>query len=285
MYVSMKKMLEDANEGYYAILAINCFNLETARAAISAAEDTKAPIILNVVQEHMVTHAKAELMVPLVKTLAEQSSIPVALNLDHGKDFKLIASAFRHGFSSLMIDASDYPYEENVRKTKEVVKMASTTNLSVEGELGHVGDANHYNSESFRKSFTNLNETASFFEETGIDALAISFGTAHGLYKDDVIPNLDFDLLKEIKRKTNKPLVLHGGSGAGDDNIRKAVNYGINKINIGADIFKAGKKCLINLLTTDPELDLFDLLMNMEKACKEAILHYINLSGSAGKAN
>ncbi|MBP9477036.1 MAG: class II fructose-bisphosphate aldolase [Sebaldella sp.] len=285
MLVSMKEMLNDANEKNYAVLAINCFNLETARAVVEAAKEKEAPIILNIVQEHFEEHAKAELMGSLVKTLCENSNIPIALNLDHGKNYESCIYALRYGFTSLMIDASINSLKENIDITKEVVRLASPIGVSVEGELGHIGSSGNYEKEKQENLYTNIDEVEEFFRKTGVDALAISCGTAHGLYESGVEPIINFELIKKIKNKVQKPLVLHGGSGAGEGNIRRAVLCGINKINVGADIFKAGRVKIYSELKENSKADLFDLMKKMEAACKNEILRYIELSGSKGQGN
>ena len=242
MLLSMKEMLNNANKNNYAVLAVNCFNMETARAAMNAAQEKKAPIIINIVQEHFQEHAKAELIAPIVEVLGKNKNIPVSLNLDHGKDYNSCVYALRYGFTSLMIDASSKSLAENINITGEAVRLAKAAGLSVEGELGHIGSGSLYTSENQEELYTDPEETEEFFKKTGIDALAVSCGTAHGLYKEGVIPKINFELIKKIKDITRKPLVLHGGSGAGEEGLRKAVLCGINKINVGADIFKAGRK-------------------------------------------
>lgn len=232
MYVSMKEMLRKANEGNYAVMAINCFNLETARAVITSAELEKAPIIINIVQEHLLTHSDSELITPIVKTLANRVNVEVALNFDHGEEYEYLKKAIEDGFSSVMVDASRFDLDGNILLTKKVVELASKSNVSVEGELGCMGASE---GECFTKNsmYTDPQEAKKFVQETGIDALAISIGTSHGNYPDGIVPNFDFKRLKEIKEITKMPLVLHGGSGSGEDNIKKAIEYGINKINVG----------------------------------------------------
>ena len=284
MYVSMKEMLNNANKNNYAVLAVNCFNMETVRAAVKAAEEKRAPIIINIVQDHFQEHAKAELIAPITKELVKNKNVPVALNLDHGKDYDSCVYALRHGFTSLMIDASSKPFAENIEITGEVVRLARAAGLSVEGELGHIGSGGSYNSENQKELYTDPDETKEFFEKTGIDALAVSCGTAHGLYKEGVVPEINFELIKKIKNITGKPLVLHGGSGADGEALRKVVSCGINKINVGADIFKAGSKKIYEELMKDSEANLFELMIKMEEACKEEIIRYLAFSGSEGWA-
>ena len=238
MYVSMKRMLKRANEGNYAVMAINCFNIETARAVINAAQSLRAPIIINIVQEHMVNHCDSNLIAPIVKKLAQRASVEVALNFDHREEIGLLKKALVDGYSSVMVDASRYNLEGNIRMTREIVEFAKQFDASVEGEIGCMGasEGDNYTDDDMK---TNPDEALRFAKETGIDALAISFGSSHGNYPEGYVPEFDFERLKEIKEKTKMPLVLHGGSGSGDENIKRCVEFGINKINVGCDFMNA----------------------------------------------
>ena len=176
MYVSMKGMLQRANEGNYAVMAINCFNIETARAVINAAQELRAPIIVNIVQEHMVNHCDSALIAPIVKLLANRASVEVALNFDHGEDVGLLKKALQDGYSSVMVDASRYDLEGNIRMTREIVDFAKQFDASVEGEIGCMGASagDNFTNEDMK---TNPQQALRFAQETGVDALAISFGS------------------------------------------------------------------------------------------------------------
>lgn len=197
MFAMMNDLIQAAAKQQYAVLAINCFNLETARAAIQAAEQQRAPLILNVYQGHS-THFPPAVAVPLVQALAKDATVPVALALDHGKAFPLIGQAFRAGFTGLMIDASADPLAENIRQTAAVVKMAHTAGVCVEGELGHIADAPTYELADASVKMTQVADVLPFIEQTDIDLLAISVGTAHGLYPAGVKPKIDFQRLQEL---------------------------------------------------------------------------------------
>lgn len=279
MYVSMKDILQDAHKNYYAVMAINCINMEMARAAITAAEEEHSPIIINIGQGQMKNHAHRELMVPLIKTLANKVSVPVALNLDHGQEFEVEVSCIRDGFSSVMIDASSYEYDENVKRTSTIVKLAHPHNICVEGELGHVGQAANGDNDHV-DLYTDPDQAEEFVKSTGVDALAVAIGTAHGKYPKGFVPKLDFERLAELKKRLNMPLVLHGGSGSGSENIRKAVENGINKINVCTDAFAVGKKAMLDKLEENPNTDYMNLCMEAEKTMKEFIKDYIRLIGS-----
>ena len=172
MYVSMKKMLDDANANNYAVMAINCFNIETARSVIAAAEELNAPIIINIYKDHLLTHCDSELITPVVRTLAENSSVSVALNLDHGSEKKYIIKAIDDGFSSVMVDASLFDFENNIKMTREIADYAHAHGASVEGEIGCLGasDGGAFTKNSM---YTDPNQAKEFFERTDIDALAI----------------------------------------------------------------------------------------------------------------
>ena len=282
MYVSMTEMLQKANEENYAVMAINCFNLETARGVIKAAELENAPIIINLVQEHLINHCDSELITPIVKTLASRSSIKVALNFDHGQEVLFIKKAIDDGFSSVMVDASRFGLRGNIDMTKEVVNYAHPKGVSVEGEIGCLG-ATEGSAFTNDDMYTNSEEALKFAKETGIDALAISIGTSHGNYPEGMIPKFDFERLKTIKELTKMPLVLHGGSGSGKDNILKSVKYGINKINVGCDFMNANVEAIKAILKENPNINYYVLMHAVEQDSINLVRNYIKLSGSNNK--
>ncbi|QMV16105.1 D-tagatose-1,6-bisphosphate aldolase subunit GatY [Vibrio spartinae] len=283
MYVSMKKMLSQANQQNYAVMAINCFNLETVRSVISAAQELRAPMIIDIVQEHLCHHCDSKLITPLVIELARRANVDVALNLDHGEDIGLIKKCMVDGFSSVMVDASKYSFDENIRYTKEIVDFAKIYDASVEGELGNIGltMSGDYTNEAM---FTNPDQAKKFIDETGIDALAVSYGSSHGHYPQGVVPELNFDILTKIKQATHAPLVLHGGSGVGADNIKQSVALGINKINVGSDFMKANVNCIQEQLHENPNKNYWEIIRQAEEQSKEIIKYYISISGSEGKS-
>lgn len=283
MYVSMKGMLERANKGNYAVMAINCFNIETARAVIAAAQSLRAPIIINIVQEHMVNHCDSNLIAPIVKKLAERASVEVALNFDHGEEIGLLKKALVDGYTSVMVDASRYDLEGNIQMTKEIVEFAKQFDASVEGEIGCMGasEGEQYTDDAMK---TDPEEALRFARETGADALAISFGSSHGNYPEGYVPEFDFRILKKIKEKTQMPLVLHGGSGSGEENIRKCVEYGINKINVGCDFMNANTESIKRQLEENPEINYWVMMHQAEIDSQELVKKYIRLSKSEGKS-
>lgn len=282
MYVSMKEMLDKANKENYAVMAINCFNLETARAVIKAAELENAPIIINVVQEHLIDHCDSELIAPIVKTLAARTNIKVALNFDHGQEVLFLKKAIDDGFSSVMVDASRFNLQGNIDMTREVVNYAHPKGVSVEGEIGCLGgtEGEAYTSEQM---YTDPEEALKFAKETGIDALAISIGTSHGNYPDGMVPEFDFNRLRTIKELTKMPLVLHGGSGSGKSNILKAVENGINKINVGCDFMNYNVSAIKSILGNEPDINYYVMMHRVENESIQVVRDYIRLSGSNNK--
>ncbi|HFK4222734.1 TPA: class II fructose-bisphosphate aldolase [Klebsiella aerogenes] len=274
MFADMKQMVEKAWREQYALLAINCMNLESARAAVRVAEKYRAPIILNLYQGHLAHFPPATAMA-VARTLAEEASVPVTLSLDHGKEPVKIRQAFRAGFSGLMIDASAFPLAENIRQTREVTTLAASIGLCVEGELGHLADAPRYDSATNADLMTQPEDVAPFIEQTGIDLLAVSVGTAHGMYAPGVTPALDFDRLAQVQRASSVPLALHGGSGT---------PFGVAKINVGAAVFEAGKAALLHTLCHDSSIELADAMAVMEHASAEAIVPYLQASGAINRA-
>lgn len=280
MLVNMKQLVEQSYKEKFGVLAINCFNLETIRATIQAAQEQASPIIVNMYEEHLKNNISPEIVGKIVKELAEASPVPIALNLDHGKDESIIQRCLDSGFTSIMIDASDYDLEENIEITKKNHENAKNYNVCVEAELGHMGDADTYSLENISDYTTKLADVKRFVEETRVDCLAINVGTAHGLYSEKVEPTLDFELLKEINEEASIPLVLHGGSGAGQKNLSEAIKYGITKINVGAAIFAAGREAI----ERTAEKDLSKVMLLMEQAYKQEIVNYMGWVNSKNKA-
>lgn len=283
MYTDIKTILDHANQHHYAVLAASAFNLELARGAIAAADEMQAPLILLTGQVQITRHASPELIVPMIQTLAGQTNVPVALLLDHGRDWEKITLAYRQGFSSIMIDASAYELEENIRRTKKVVELCHIQNVAVEGELGHVGLAKTLDG-CDESLYTKPEEAVRFVKETNVDCLAIACGTAHGDYPKGFVPTINFDIIRKVKEATGMPLALHGGSGSGDENIKNAVAAGINKVNIATEIFNYCRDDLKTRMDKQPGLDYLSLMVETEQACKNAVKHFIGLTGSEGKA-
>lgn len=234
MLINSKELLLHAKKHRYGIPAPNFIDLDSARVFVRLAESLQMPLILPFAQAH-------ENLIPLEeaalagKYLAEQATVPVALHLDHGQDLAFIERAIDLGFTSVMIDASTASFEENIALTSQVVALAHPRQVTVEAELGHVGSGENYeNHEETDSIYTEVKDVIEFVERTDIDSLAISIGTAHGAYKG--VPKLNFERLEEIDAMTEIPLVLHGGSSSGDDNLARCAGSGIAKINIFTDL-------------------------------------------------
>ena len=283
MYTDVKTILDDASKNNYGVLAAAAINLELARGLIAAADELQAPLIILMGQIQMTKHARADVMVPLIKTLAEETNVPVALILDHGRDWEVITHAFRNGFSSIMIDASAYEMEENIRRTNKVIELCHPQGVAVEAELGHVGQAAD-GDQDLAEFYTKPEDVTEFLQNTHADCLAIACGTAHGQYPKGVVPRIRFDIIRAVKEVTDVPIALHGGSGSGDENIRKAIEAGINKVNVCTEIFNYVRDDMKKALEENPDIDLLSLVSRAENAAKEIGRHFILLTGSQGKA-
>lgn len=275
----MKYMLDNANRDGYAVMAVNSVNMEMARAVIEAASEEHSPIIVQMGVGQMRKLAHPEDIIPMVKIMAERANVPVCLNLDHGPSLEAELMAIHMGFTNVMIDASSMPYEENVMRTRMIVDLAHPKGISVEGELGHVGQAADGDGKT-SDMYTNVDQACDYVARTGIDALAVAIGTAHGKYPAGYVPKLDFERLAELKAALKMPLVLHGGSGSGEENIRKAVAGGINKINVCTDAFHAAEVAMKAKWESEPNTNYMDIMVTAEAAVKKFVKDYIRLIGS-----
>lgn len=281
MLVNMRDILLPAKEGGYGVGFFNAVNVEMAQAIIETAEELHAPVMVGTAEillPVMGLERVAEYLIPMAK----KASIPVCVHYDHGLTFERCMEALNLGFTSIMYDCSTACYEENVEKVAEIVKICHAVHVTVEGELGHVGDnAGSGKLENPSDYFTDPETAKDFAAKTGIDALAVAIGNAHGDYTFP--PKLDFERIQTIAEKTNLPLVLHGGSGLSDEDFQKAVKLGVSKINIFTDIDKAGKRGLEAGIAAG-EKSMMGLIpyeiAEMKKVVKEKIL----LFGSDAKA-
>ena len=283
MLVTGKQILQHADEHGYAVGAFNVNNMEIIQAIAQAADELRAPVILQASQG-AIKYAGIEYITSLVKTTAQQIDVPIALHLDHGTDFNEIMSCIRNGFTSVMIDASKHELEENIRLTKEIIKIAHAVGVSVEAELGKIGGTEDQIVVSEAEAtYTDPEEARIFVEETGVDSLAIAVGTAHGVYKGE--PKVDIDRIKEIDRVVSVPLVLHGSSGVPYDTLEKAVGAGIRKINIDTDIRASFAGSVKAFVTENPdEIDPRKILKPARAAMAETVKEKIKVFGSDAKA-
>lgn len=281
--VSVDQLLAAAKEGGYAVGAFNCNNMEIVQAIIQAAEEEQSPVIIQASQG-AIKYAGLPYIVALVETAAEGASVPVALHLDHGTSFDQVIQCMGHGFSSVMIDWSQYPLEENIAMTKKVLEVANPLGISVEAELGKIGGTeDDVSVDEADAAYTDPAEAQRFVEETGIRSLAVAIGTAHGQYKGE--PKLEFDRLEEIVAKTGIPIVLHGSSGVADDDLKKAIELGVCKINIDTNIREAFTDGVKEALEKNPnEIDPRKILGPARDKMVERVKEKIRVFGSNGKA-
>lgn len=285
MLVTLNDVLIPAKKGKYAVGLFNAVNLELARGIIAAAEETGSPVIMGTAEVLFPYGPLDEVSYYLIP-MAKKAKVPVVIHLDHGLRKETCLKALKLGFSSIMYDCSTDPYDVNVEKVKEMADIAHSYGATIEAELGHVGDnegsaegSSHMDDPS--RFYTDPKQAKDFVDKTGVDALAIAVGTAHGAYK--LPPKLDFGRIETIAKTIDIPLVLHGGSGLTDSDFKKAIEKGISKVNIFTDI---------NIAAVEAEFSAFD---NMNKgvidlipaavnAVKSAVIRKLELFGSVGKS-
>lgn len=254
--INLKDLLKHARENKYAVGAFNITNLGFIDTLIDAAVEQRSPIIMQIAEVHL-RYVDLEAIAPIIINSAKNVDIPICFHLDHGESLKTVMRAIRAGFTSVMFDGSHLPLEENIKATKEVVRIANAVGVSVEAEIGNVGGevigevapTAQAASEEF---FTKVDEAERFARETGVDALAVSIGNVHGFYKGE--PKLDFDRLAKIKQIVPVPIVLHGGSGISDDDFRKAISLGICKINFYTEMSAGAVNRLRQYLIDNPKV-------------------------------
>lgn len=277
------ELLKHAENGSYAVGGFNCNNMEIVQAIVAAAEAENSPVIIQASQG-AIRYAGIDYIAAMAKLAAERAGVPVALHLDHGTSFEQVMRCIRAGFSSVMIDGSRLPLAENIALTRRVVGAARPVGVSVEAELGRIGGTEDDIAVSEREAFfTDPEEAGIFVRETGVDALAVSIGTAHGQYKG--VPKLDFPRLEKIKSAAKIPIVLHGSSGVPDGDIREAIRLGVRKINIDTDIRAAFVAAARKVLEENPgEIDPRKVLGPAREAATEVIRQKIRVFGSSNKA-
>ena len=236
--VNMKALLKDAQEKNYAVGSFSVANLEMIQGVVKAAEETKSPIILQIAEVRL-NHSPLKIIGPAMLAAAKNASVPVAVHLDHGTTLECIGEALRLGFTSVMFDGSHLSFEENIEKSKEVVSMAKPYGAAVEAEIGCVGGSED-GSVDIAMRCTSPDQAEIFAERTGVDALAIAIGNAHGFYKE--APQLRIDILESVRDRVSIPLVLHGGTGISEEDFIRCHQSGIKKINIATATFAAAER-------------------------------------------
>ena len=284
MLMSGKDLLAVANEHFFAIPAFNISDWAMFNGIMDISEEKAAPVIIAIHPDE-VSHITTDL-IPAMHARAHRSSVPVAIHWDHGGSYEQIISAIKAGFTSVMIDASLLPFDENVALTRKVVDAAHAVGIQVEGELGTIGANDSYGESGAAEIiYTDPADAVRFVQETGVDSLAIAIGTSHGLYPAEKNPELRHDLLEQIKAAVGIPLVLHGGSGNPDAELRRAVKLGINKINISSDIKVSYHNRMREILGTDERLREPNAIQpEAIAAMKVTAAEKIELFGADGKA-
>jgi len=281
---SGKSILDIANANNFAIPAFNISDWAMFTGVMDISEEKAAPVIIAIHPDE-VSHITTDL-IPAMHARAHRSSVPVAIHWDHGGSFEEMIRAIEAGFTSVMIDASLKPFDENVAITRKVVEAAHAVGVPVEGELGTIGANDSYGEAGAKEIiYTDPQDAVRFVEETGVDSLAIAIGTSHGLYPADKNPELRHDLLEQIKAAVHIPLVLHGGSANPDSELSRAVGLGINKINISSDIKVAYHDRMREIMGSDSRLREPNAIQPEPiKALKVTAAQKIDLFGAAGKA-
>lgn len=284
MLVNMNEVLLPAKKHKYAVGLFNAVNLELARGIIAAAESIGSPVIMGTA-EVLFPYGPLEEVSYYLLPMAKKAKVPVVIHLDHGLNKETCLKALELGFTSIMYDCSTDSYDENVRKVKEMADIAHSYGATIEGELGHVGD-----NEGSAEGSSHLTDPSAFFtdpkmakdyvEKTGVDALAIAVGNAHGAYK--LPPKLDFERIRTIAKTVNVPLVLHGGSGLTDNDFRQAIQEGISKVNIFTDINVAAAKAAFDHFT-DANKGITDLIPAQVEAIKLETIKKMQLFDAVGK--
>ena len=229
MLINLQTILKDADEKGYAVPAFNVYNMETVMGVIKAAEEQRSPVIMQF-YSRLATTGFADYLAPVILKAAQKASVPVCMHLDHGAGYEPAAIALQNGATGIMVDFSQLSLEENIEKTAKAVAILKVMNIGVEGEIGHIGKA----ADGVPTDYTTVEEAKQYVEGTGVSALAVAVGTAHGRYKQ--APVLQIERIKEIKDEVKIPLVLHGGSGVPDEQIKLAIKAGIRKMNFSTDL-------------------------------------------------
>lgn len=279
MLVNLKEILKIAEEERNAVGMFNATGFDSLQAVVSAAEELNRPVIIAHAEVHNV-YNDVSMVGPAMIAVAKQAKVPVCVHLDHGTSLDMVYKALRLGFTSVMMDASALPYEENLRVTKMITEAAHAMGVSVEAELGRLVTGEAGSGEEMKEAkaedfYTRPDEAASFCKATGIDALAIAFGTAHGFYTAQ--PKLDFEVVKNCAKATGLPLVMHGGSGVSEEGFKKSIENGIRKINYYSYMSKAGYTAAKELIESGKTNYLHDVEYAAMQAMKEDVKKAIKI--------
>ena len=278
MLCDLQTILKGAEKEGFAVPAFNVYNMETVMGVVQAAEELRSPVIMQF-YSRLATTGVADYLAPVILRAAGKTDIPVCMHLDHGANFEAAAIAVRNGATGIMVDFSTLPLKENIEKTAKTAQFLKPLGIGVEGELGHIGVAAN-GDESVSAEYTDPDEAKEYLEKTGVAALAVMVGTAHGRYKR--LPVLDIERIRAIRKKTGVPVVLHGGSGVPDEQIRLAVQAGVRKMNFSTDL------CLAFLdacRARDASIVGIDTFMQEPiRAVEEFVKSKIRVLGAEGRA-
>ena len=279
--VSIAQELARAQAGRYALPLFDTFDMRSTEGMFHVLEEKRAPAMV-AIYASMMDRPNARAFAAYIRTRAEESSVPVSLMLDHGRSFEECMRAISFGFSDVMYDGSKLSFEENVETTRAVVRAAHAMGVPVEAELGHVGrGADYEDLEVRRQGYTNPDDAVRFVEATGVDFLAVAIGTAHGLYREE--PQLDMELLSQIRARVEVPLVLHGGSGVTEDQFREAIRRGISKINVATDLYVTTGRRLVEAAQAEGA-SYHSLTGAAIQSFEERCGYYLDLFGASGNA-
>ncbi|MEK8129346.1 class II fructose-bisphosphate aldolase [Paenibacillus filicis] len=281
--VSSTPLLEAARAGGYGVGAFNVHTLEMLQAVVEAAEETKSPLILQSTVG-TVRHLGPDYLAAAATAAADRSSVPIALHLDHCTDFTMIVQCIRAGYTSVMIDASMHPFEDNVRQTQKVVEIARAAGVNVEAELGKVGGVEDDIVVAEHEALmADPDECAAFVERTGVHTLAPAIGTAHGIYKGE--PRIDFDRIRRIAGTVSVPLVLHGGSGIPEEQVKQCIGLGMSKMNVATEIRIVFSDAIKAVFAANPgENDPRAYMVPAKQAVKAAAAEKMRMLGAIGRA-
>lgn len=272
MLVNLKEILKYAEDNKCAIGMFNATGLDSIKAIIEAAEELNTPVILAHAEVHNI-YNDISLIGPIMLDVAKRAKVKVCVHLDHGTSLEMIKKAINIGFTSIMIDASSLEFKDNIKLTKKVVSMCHPLNISVEGEIGRIKSLDDTSDNEYY--YTKVSEAEIFVKETGVDALAIAFGTQHGFYKEK--PELKIDVIKNVKKVVNIPLVMHGGSGLSKEQFKKCIDAGIRKINYYSYMSKAGYDAAKKVIESNKTNYMHDVEYASYKAMKEDLLKTIKI--------
>ena len=269
--VTMRELLQDAKKRKYAVGGFNVFNLETLSAVMEVAEELKTPLVLGI-PERLLKFVNGDSLSAAMVRAAQKSNVPVALHLDHGHTYEGMMKAIQWGFTSIMYDGSSLPYDENLRRTKDITRIAHSLGISVEGELGYIGCYSQIGDLS-EENIVKPDIAADFVNKTKIDALAVAVGNSHGGYRG--CPRLNFSRLAELNRSVDVPLVMHGGSKLSKEDYSNSIQAGIAKVNVATDVSTVAMDSLKSELEKNPTANYVHMMTMVKKGVKDSVRKYM----------